>query len=50
MNTLKRGYSIVKKDDKVVTDIENVSVDDMINVNIKNGFINAKVIEVCNGE
>ena len=50
MNTLKRGYSIVKKDDKVITDIEKVSVDDMINVNIKNGVINAKVVEVCNGK
>lgn len=50
MNTLKRGYSIVKKDDKVISNIENVSVDDIINVNIKNGIINAKVVEVCNGE
>jgi len=50
MNTLKRGYSIVKKDDMVVSDIGDVSVNDMINVNIKNGIINAKVIEVCNGK
>ena len=50
MNTLKRGYSIVKKDDKVISNIENVFVDDMINVNIKNGVINAKVVEVCNGK
>ena len=50
MNTLKRGYSIVKKDDKVISDINDILVDDMINVNIKNGVINAKVIEVCNGK
>ena len=50
MNTLKRGYSIVKKDDKVVSDVNDILVDDMINVNIKNGIINAKVIEVCNGK
>ena len=50
MNTLKRGYSIVKKDNMVVSDIENVSVDDMINVSIKNGVINAKVVEVNNGK
>ena len=50
MNTLKRGYSIVKKDDKVISDIKNVSVDDIINVNIKNGIINAKVVEVNNGK
>ena len=50
MNTLRRGYSIVKKDNMVVSDIENVSVDDMINVSIKNGVINAKVVEVNNGK
>ena len=50
MNTLKRGYSIVKKDDKVVSDIESVCVDDMINVSVKNGVINAKVVEVNNGK
>ena len=40
----------IKKDDKVVSDIDNVSVDDMINVSIKNGIINAKVVEVNNGK
>jgi len=50
MNTLKRGYSIVKKDDKVVSDIKNIKVDDIINVSVKNGIINAKVVEVNNGK
>ena len=50
MNTLKRGYSILKKDDKVISDINNVKVDDLINVNIKNGVINARVLEVNDGE
>ena len=50
MNTLKRGYSIVKKDDKVISDIKNIKVDDMINVNLKNGMISAKVVEVNNGK
>ncbi|MBQ2873116.1 MAG: exodeoxyribonuclease VII large subunit [Bacilli bacterium] len=50
MNTLKRGYSIVKKDNKVISDIKNVCVDDMISVSIKNGNINAKVIEVNDGK
>ena len=50
MNTLKRGYSIVKKDDKVISDIKNVCVEDMINVNVKNGIINAKVVEVNDGK
>ena len=50
MNTLKRGYSIVKKENKVISDIKNVCVDDIINVDIKNGMINAKVIEVYDGK
>ena len=50
MNTIKRGYSIVKKDDKVVSDIKKIKVDDMINISIKNGMINAKVVEVNNGK
>ena len=50
MNTLKRGYSIVKKDNKVISDIDSVFVDDMINVSVKNGIINAKVVEVNNGK
>lgn len=50
MNTLKRGYAIVRKDDKVVSDSNNIKKDDLININIKNGIINAKVVEVSNGE
>ena len=50
MNTLKRGYSIVKKDNNVISDIDNVMVDDIINIDIKNGSINAKVLEVNNGK
>jgi len=50
MNTLKRGYSIIKKDDKVISDINNVKVSDILNINIKNGNINAKVIEVNDGK
>ena len=50
MNTIKRGYSIVKKDDKVISDINSVEIDDTLSINIKNGMINAKVVEVNNGK
>ena len=50
MNTLKRGYAIVKKDNKVVSDIKSIKKEDTININIKNGMINAKVVEVTNGK
>lgn len=50
MNTLKRGYAIVKNNDLVVSDINDVKRNDIININIKNGLINAKVIEVNDGK
>lgn len=50
MNTLKRGYSITKKDDRVISDIKKVNVNDIINISIKNGNINAKVVEVNDGK
>ena len=50
MNTLKRGYSIVKKDKQIVSDIKKIRKDDIINIDIKNGLINAKVLEVSNGK
>ena len=50
MNTIKRGYAIVKCNDKVVSDISNVKCDDIIDINIKNGIINAKVLEVNHGK
>ena len=46
LNTLKRGYSITKLNNKVLTDINKVKVDDEINVSIKTGVINAKVLDI----
>ena len=46
LNTLKRGYSITKLNNKVLTDISKVKVDDEINVSIKTGVINAKVLDI----
>lgn len=48
MNTLKRGYAIVKKDTKVISNIQKIKKDDIINIDIKNGHINAQVLEVTN--
>lgn len=50
MNTLKRGYAIVKKEDIVISDINNIQIYDILNINIKNGIVNAKVVEVKNGK
>lgn len=46
MNTLKRGYSIVKKDDKVVSKKSMVKKEDIVNINLSDGVIVSKVMEV----
>lgn len=46
MNTIKRGYAIVRSNDKVLTDIKKIKKDDKINIEIKTGIIEAKVIKV----
>ena len=43
MNTLKRGYAIIKKDNTVVSDINNINVDDTINIKL-----NKKRDKSCN--
>ncbi len=49
LNALKRGYAVTKKDDKCISSIKDVKINDNINIMIKDGNINAKVMEVNNG-
>lgn len=49
LNALKRGYSIIKKNDKCISSVKNIKKDDDINIMIKDGNINVKVMEVKNG-
>ena len=46
LNTLKRGYSITKKDNKVITSIKDVKVNDELRVDIKDGYIISNIKEV----
>lgn len=48
MNTLKRGYAIVKSKNKVISTITELKKDDIININIKDGTVDAVVMEVKN--
>ena len=50
MNTLKRGYSIVKIGNKVVSDSKNIRKDDIIGIDMRDGRVDAKVVEVTNGK
>ncbi len=46
LNALKRGYSILKKEDKCIDSIKLLSKDDKINISLIDGNIKANVIEV----
>ena len=48
MNTLKRGYAIVKKDNSVISDSKNIKKDDIIDINVRDGIIKTQVLEVTN--
>ncbi len=47
LNILSKGYSVVKKDNKVIKDIKNIKIKDKINIKLYKGSIDA-VIEGIN--
>ena len=46
LGVLKRGYSLTTLNEKVLNDINSVSIGDNIKIRIKNGKIDAKVIDI----
>ena len=46
LNSLKRGYAIVKKDNKAISNIKDINKDDNLNIQINGGIINSKVIDI----
>ncbi len=46
LNVLSRGFSIVKKNDNILTDINQVNIGDKVSIQLKNGTANAQIIEV----
>ena len=48
LNTLKRGYSITKIDNKVISNIKDVKVNDTLNIKLSNGEIISTVKEIKN--
>ncbi len=45
-NTLKRGYAIVKKEDKVVNKVNKIKINDTINIDLYDGNIVSKIIDI----
>lgn len=46
LNTLNRGYAIVRENDKVLSSIKKIKSGDLITSELKDGFITSKVVEV----
>ena len=42
--TLKRGYAITKKDNKVISSVKNISKGDKLDIELTDGIINTEVI------
>lgn len=50
-NTMLRGYSIIEKDDELVTSVKHVNTDDDIKINMKDGQLDAIIKKVrCKDE
>lgn len=46
LNTLKRGYTIIKKNNKAIEDIRKLSINDNVNIMFKNGIANANILDI----
>ena len=46
LKIMSRGYSLVTKDSKVIKEIKDVKINDNVNIELKDGHINAKIIEI----
>lgn len=46
--TIKRGYSITKKDDKVITSVKDLKKDDTLQIQLQDGFVLADVEKIIN--
>jgi exodeoxyribonuclease VII large subunit len=46
MNSLKRGYSILKKNNKSVNSIKKLSKDDNVDITLIDGIVNANIISI----
>ena len=43
LNSLKRGFSITYKNDKLLNDVDEVKINDVIDIRLNNGFLKAVV-------
>ena len=44
LKTLSRGYSIIEKDNKLIKSVNDLKIDDVVNLKLTDGNVNARVI------
>lgn len=46
LNTLNRGYAIIRKDNEVLSSIKNITKEDIVTISLKDGNVTSKIIKV----
>jgi len=49
LSIMKKGYSVVKKDDVVIKSIDNVNINDEIDILVNDGILNANIVNKRKG-
>ena len=44
LKTLARGYSVVEEDGKLVKSVKDVKKDDIVNIRLSDGKVDAKIV------
>ena len=45
LKTLARGYSVVEEDGKLVKSVKDVKKDDIVNIRLSDGKVDAKIVQ-----
>ncbi|MDO5569494.1 MAG: exodeoxyribonuclease VII large subunit [bacterium] len=48
VNTISRGYAILKQDNKIISSVKGIKKNDIINISLRDGTLISKVVEVKN--
>ncbi len=44
LSIMDKGFSLVKQEDKIIRSLNDVNIDDNLNINLKDGILNVKVV------
>ena len=50
LGVLEKGYSVIKSSDKIITDVKQIKVNDLIDIRLFKGSAKAQIKEINNGK